>query len=108
MALADEIATDIQSSDFEDDLFVDVLWGSFSVKAIPAITGVEENMDDPGGVVLSDQREFKFRRTEIDGISSDLSMFGTKITYNGRTYDVDDVDERPGWPLLVVTATLRR
>jgi len=106
MTLAAEIEADIFSPDLEDDLFESVLWGANTVLALVEVSGVSEDLAS-GGLVYSDERVFKFRRLEIEGIETDLSAFGKVITYNGRTYDIDEVDERPGWPLIEVTATLR-
>lgn len=103
--LADEFKTDLHSGELAD-LFEPVTWGRHSVEAMVAVTGVAEEFE-MGGPTLSAVREFSFRLRDLLEIETDLAMFGDSITYAGRRYDVTEVRERPGWPLLSVSATLR-
>lgn len=104
--LNEEIEGDLFSGEL-DDLFEDVSWGDYPVKAMVSVVGVEESLDEFGGATLSAVKEFKFRRKELVALHTDLSMFSDEIEYNGRTYDVNEVHERPGHPVIAVRATLR-
>ena len=106
--LKDTIAADLASGDL-DDLFETVDWGGTETKAMVESVPIEEQFDAMGGPILSSQRIFKFSRQtllEIDADYADTTL-GTKITYSGRSWDIDEVTERPEWPMVVVRAQMR-
>lgn len=104
--LRDEIEADLAGGELED-LFEDVTWGGHLLRAMVEIVPVVEDAGDMGGPILEAAPEFKFRRRDVLSVDLTGKTYGQPITYAGRTYDVDSVDDRPAHPMLVVRATLR-
>lgn len=106
MGLADEFKADLSGGEL-DDLFEPVKWGRHTINAMVQIAGVQEEFTELGGPMFAAVREFSFRRSDLLAIDLDFSTFGERIIYADRKYDVNEVHERPGWPLVTVRATLR-
>ena len=107
MTLAEEIAADMESDEIVADLFSDCKWNGHPVKAMIEPTAIVEGMDSLGGPMLTGERQFKFRRSDLRKISANLGMIGDVITYSGKSYDVTELDERPNHPVIIVKTELR-
>lgn len=106
MSLREEIAADIASGDLAD-LFQDCTLNGKAAKAMVSTTATIEGMDAMGGTMLSGERQFKFERQPLLEIKSTLKMLNDVITFAGRTYDVTEIDDRPGHPIVIINAVLR-
>ena len=106
MSLRSEMAEDIASGEMSD-LFQDCTLNGRSIKAMVSTTATVEGMDAFGGTLLSGERQFKFERQPLLEIKSTLKMLNDVIVFAGRTYDVSEIDDRPGHPIVVINATLR-
>ena len=106
MSLSAEILADLESGEL-DDLFEPVRWNLSPTTAMvePAVT--IDGMDSFGGPVLRGERQFKFRRRDLEAIKVDFRALGAVVTYGAEIYDVREIENRPGHPMVVVRGELR-
>ena len=105
MSLRDEIARDIASGELED-LFQDCTWNGKPIRAMVETSATVEGMDGLGGPMLTGTRQFKFRRQDLLELRGNLKMLRDVIRFAGRKYDVTEIEDRPGHPIVIVTAEL--
>ena len=106
MSLIDEIRADIHSGDL-DDLFRSVTYNGQAVVAMVETASTVDSFDAMGGPMLVGERDFKFRRADLEAIRVNFQSIGAVIVYGPETYNVRQIDTRPGHPIVTMRAELR-
>ena len=106
MSLLDEIEADLHGGEL-DDLFEAVKWNGVPTVAMVEPAATIDGFDAMGGSVLRGEREFKFRRRDLEAIKVNFKAINANITYGAEVYDVRQIDNRPGHPMVAVRGELR-